>query len=657
MQKRLLSSALPYLLILVGVLVLFALAGRFPPVRVGDGSEYYGLYYAWAVGHRPWMMAPAYEAYAALAGSGQITGLVTREALENAFPALRVAASSDFNHFWFYSLLAWLCGKVAGVFGAALTAHASFLLLHLVALAATMMLGYRHHGVRGVLAVALMVLASPLWWFIDKAHTEFLTVCLVLSGVILVMARRYAGAALLIALASTQNPSFALVAAIPLFYRVVLQRERSYSFFEVALCVLTVLAVLAHPVYYFSRYGVVTPQLLAGGASMGSNLSTFYVWIVDPDVGLLPNWPLGAAALLVLLGAWAARRYPKREGARDHSWTVFAVLYLAINFYAHSSTVNLNSGATPGLARYALWYLPLAFPLFLHLFALFPKGTKRFYAGLVALAALCAVSLYVNDPRKPEQFSEGSLTSRLIQTRLPSLYNPPYEIFVERYSGVGEGVGAMNLRAVFGPDCAKMIVIPGAGRANAIAPAACMFDQDKLNAYVNTAPQVQGLAATAQAPGYTRLPDAAGDALLRVVPQGVHGVGAGADGGAILGEGWSGREDWGAWSEKPQATLLLSCPRQGGTGMELVLKLRPFREQSITISDAQGAVWKGPVDGSEQGIRLQLKPEGCVAGRHRLVLDIPNATSPMALGLSGDARQLGVGLSSYELRVRQGGAD
>ena len=652
MQKRLLSSVLPYLLILVGVLVLFAFAGRFPAVRVGDGSEYYGMYYAWAVGHRPWMMAPAYEAYAALAGSGQITGLVTREALENAFPALRVAATSDFNHFWFYSLLAWLCGKAAGVFGATLSAHGSFLLLHLVALAATIMLGYRHYGIRGVLAVALMVLASPLCWFIDKAHTEFLTVCLVLSGLILMRARRYPGAALLIALASTQNPSFALVAGIPLFYRVVLQRERAYSFAEVALCVLTVLAVLAHPVYYFSRYGVVTPQLLAGGASMGSNLSTFYVWIFDPDIGLLPNWPLGVAALLVLFAAWAARRYPQRAGARDHSWTVFVVLYLAINFYAHSSTGNLNSGATPGLARYALWYLPLAFPLFLQLFALFPKGTKRFYAGLATLAALCAVSLHTNDPRKPEQFSEGSLLSRFIQTRLPFLYNPPYEVFVERYSGVGEGVGAMNLRAVFGPDCAKMIVIPGESRANAIAPSACMFDQAKLDAYVNAAPQIQTLAATASSPIYTRLPEEAGDALVRMVPHGVHNVGAGADGGAILGEGWSGREDWGVWSQRPEATLLVSCPRQGGAGMELVLKLRPFREQSITISDVQGVLWKGAVDGNAQGVRLQLAPEGCLGGRHTIRIDIPGAVSPLALGLSGDARQLGVGLSSYELRAR-----
>ncbi|WP_217619259.1 hypothetical protein, partial [Achromobacter sp. GbtcB20] len=169
-----------------------------------------------------------------------------------------------------------------------------------------------------------------------------------------VMVERYLAAALFIALASTQNPSFALVACIPLFYRVVLQRERRYSLFEVAMAVAVVVAVLAHPVYYFARYGVVTPQLLAGGAALGGNIWTFYVWIVDPDLGLLPNWPLG---LLVLLAALVAYLRKPVSLAGPGTWrvTAFVLACCAINFFAHSSTTNLNSGATPGLARYALW--------------------------------------------------------------------------------------------------------------------------------------------------------------------------------------------------------------------------------------------------------------------------------------------------------------
>jgi hypothetical protein len=654
MQKSLRFGAIPYICIVVGVLALFQLVSQFPPMRVGDGAEYYGLYYAWEVAHRPWMSAPAYDAYAALFGSGDIIGLVTRDQLASAFDKLRVGATSDFNHFWFYSLLAFVCGKAAALIGIKLSVHGCFLALHSLALTGTAALAYRHYRWRGVLAVALMLLVSPLLWFIDKVHTEFLTICLVLASVILLSAQRYLGAALLIALASTQNPSFALVACIPLFYRVVLQREQPYSFGEMALAMLVVLAVLAHPVYYFSRYGVVTPQLLAGGAAMGSNLSSFYVWIVDPDVGLLPNWPLGCAILLVLAVAFASRKAGSR--LLDKRWMGFALLYLAINFYAHSSTVNLNSGATPGLARYALWYLPLAFPLFLRVFDLFPVGSKRFYAALAALAGLAVLSVETNDPRKPEQFSAGSLSSRFIQTHLPGLYNPPYEIFVERYSGIGEGVGAGNYRAVFGPDCRKMIVIPGGGRANATSPADCMFDQAKVDAWVNASPLVAQLAATLQAPGYARMPEEAAVSLGKIIPLGEHRVGANADGGVILGTGWSGREDWGTWSERSQATLLLPCRVPGATApanaITVMLRLRPFQKQSISILSEGKTVWQGPITLGDQEVHFEVKPASCERGLLSILIDIPTAVSPMKLGMSGDARELGVGLSSYVITLR-----
>ncbi|MCK9912270.1 hypothetical protein MXD81_24160, partial [Microbacteriaceae bacterium K1510] len=53
--------------------------------------------------------------------------------------------------------------------------------------------------------------------------------------------------------------------------------------------------------YYFARYGVVTPQVLAGGATPGLYLNIWYIWLIDPDIGLFPNWPFG----LLLLGAGA----------------------------------------------------------------------------------------------------------------------------------------------------------------------------------------------------------------------------------------------------------------------------------------------------------------------------------------------------------------
>lgn len=650
-----LKQIAPYLLIGAALLLLFVVLGHMRPVRVGDGSEYYGLFYAFEAGHRPWMAPQAYAAYERLFASGSVLGLVPREFLANAFTALRVGETSDFNHFWFYSLLAFGCNKLAALFGIALSVHRSFVALHLVCMSATCAIAYRLFSWKGVLAVALMLLASPMLWFMDKAHTEFMTVCLATSAVMLVMGQRYLAAALCLALASTQNPSFALIACIPLFYRAVLERQRAYAWTEVAMAVLVVLAVLMHPVYYFCRYGVATPQLLAGGAALGANLSTFYVWIIDPDVGLLPNWPLGVAVLvLALLSLWP-RSGAAPVRAIDRRWLAFALGYLLINFYAHSSTTNLNSGATPGLARYALWYLPLAFPLFLRVFTLFPTRSRAWYAALPLLLLLCAASLWTNDPRRFEQYTRPSWPSLFVQTHLPFLYNPPAEIFAERYAGIGEEVHQRAVRAVIGPDCRKMLVWPGPQRHGAIGAPDCMFDPARLGAYVDSAAFLQRSGALgAGAPFYASLAgeDVAG--LQIVLRSGPHSAASDATSVSIMGQGWSVREAWGTWSDSAAPQLALPCnPAQyyDGKPFTLLLKLRPFQRQTLTVRAGRTVLWEGAVTEVDQVVAVPLTPANCKRGVVRLTLELPHAVSPLRLGQSGDGRLLGVGLSSFEVKV------
>lgn len=654
MQKTQAIKLAPYLAILVAVLVLFVVVGRMPPARVGDGAEYYGLFQALLHTHRPWMTAAAFDAYDAVVQSNQILGLVSRQALTDAFPALRVGATADFNHFWFYSLLAVMFAKIVSVVGITLTMHQAFVGVHMTMLGATLAIGYRYFHWKGVLAVTLMLLASPMFWFINKVHTEFFTVCLVLSGMMLIRAHRYLAAALCMALASTQNPSFALIACIPLFYRVVLQRDQPYRFADVVMAVAVVIAVLVHPAYYFARYGVVTPQLLAGGASMGANLSTFYVWIIDPDLGLLPNWPIGLAVVLAAIGMWVARNPvsgPAEHGPAAQSgarWVSFAVLYTLINLYAHASTTNMNSGATPGLARYALWYLPLGFPLFMKVFKLFPPRSKRRYAGLALVACAGLVSMFVNKPSRSEQYWHPSLSSNFVQKHLPGLYSPPWEVFVERFSGFGENVYERRLRAVIGPDCAKMVVFPGPDKRNAVAPANCMFDPAKLNALINNGPTGQAALIAQGEPYYARLERIDPASMARMIPVGRHNVGLEGDGDSLMGEGWSGREQWGAWSEQPVATLIVPC--EAKRQLTLTLYLRPFQKQTITVSSDAGQLWHGDITTPDQPVALTLGPASCVDGRVLVKIDMPDAVSPLKLGMSGDARILGVGLSAWDLQ-------
>lgn len=645
----------PYLYIAAGLLVVFVALALGPKIRVGDGGEYYGLFYAWDVTHRPWMSAPAYQAYDALFKSNAIEGMVSVDMLANMFPSLRIGGTSDFNHFWFYSFLAFLCAKLVGVIGVHLSAHQSFLALHFLLANLTFGVAYRYHGWRGALAVGLMLFASPAVWFTNKVHTEWMTMCVVLAAVATLTARRYVASALLIALAATQNPSFALVCCIPLFYRVVLERARPYTLGEMIMMVATVIAVLMHPVYYFSRYGVPTPQLLAGGAVLGRDLGKAYVWIFDPDLGLLPNWPLGLLVLLTAAGMFALNR--SRSAVKfDRLWWGFLLVYLAINLYAHSSTTNLNAGGTPGLARYALWYLPLGFPVFLWVIGRIEFRTKTSYAATATAAFLLVTSVVVNSPRKAECYWKPSITSKFLQAELPNVYDPPDEVFLERYSGVGEGVHALKLLAVFGPDCRKAIITPLAEHQGALAPSNCLFDPARLNSYINATFGVQahGIAAA----HYIHLSNAQAESLHRTVAPGPHVVHNDTDGTFILGSGWSSPEAWGVWSDGKKSELVFPCDARQYYGPDkpfsLSLALRPFLEQRVAVTGKSGTLWEGPITTVDQVVRVNVPAADCEAGQYRIRLEIPGAISPADKGMSADARRLGIGLSSFEIRPAAG---
>lgn len=646
-----LRRARPYLLLCLAVTLVFLVLSSLPALRVGDGAEYYAMFYAWTEGWRPWTTAASQAAYDALLASHKVIGLVPREAFDAAFAALRIGETTDFNHFWFYSLLAALCHQLVALAGVNLSPHASFLLLHALLVAATFSAGYRYYGWRGAAAVGLLLVASPMVWFLDKVHTELFTVCLLALGLMQMQRQRYAAAALWFALVSTQNPSFALIAGMPWAWRVLGQWRQPYRAGELLLLAGAAVTVLLHPAYYQWRYGVVTPQLLAGGAELGANLSTFYIWILDPDLGLLPNWPLGAAALL--LGAWLwLSRQGRPAATADHVGDanprgaaarfvlpLFVLLFMLINFFAQSSTTNLNSGGTPGLARYALWYLPLGLPLLLWIAA---RVRWRSAAGY-ALGLLCVVltvgSIVCYDPRQPEQYHQPTLLSYTLQHTLPGWYDPPPAVFIKRYSGAGD---SRTFQMVVGPDCRKTLLLGHGYMPGATAPGHCLYDHAQLDAYR------RALGDTGER--YVYLSDAQAAQLRYQAAPGAYQVGLDGHGGFALGTGWSNREPWGVWSDGKQATLYFPCNAAGQAGagptLPLALALRPFSSQQLTIRSGGAVLWQGPLAPDGPPIRVAAR---CEQGAATVTIDISNPTRPSDLLQSNDTRRLGIGLSSFEI--------
>lgn len=467
-----------YLWIALAITSIFLALDHLHPQRVGDGSEYYGMFFAWAENHRPWMTSAAFDAYGRLVSEGHISSMVGKEALINAFPQLRLGNTADFNHFWLYSLLAFLASKIVPLAAANNDPHRAFLALHFLLLLCTTSVAFRLYRLNGLIAFSLMTFASPVLWFLDKVHTELFTYCLASLAVMFLLDKRYLMSALMLAVASTQNPSFSLIAFVPFAYRLFISRAQPLTLTEVTLSIGTTLAVLVHPAYYFTRYGIPTPQLLVGGASLGGNLSTFYIWLIDPDIGLFPNWLVGVALLSVTICFAFKRKNFSLQGKKFPG--LFFAIYFLVNFYAHSSTTNLNSGATPGVARYALWYLPAFFPLVFDAVSTFPRSARLMAPGLIGLAALSVASILANNPRKPESYSTPTRLSYAIQSKASFLYDPPPEVFLERYSGVGEAVYGYDPRGVLGPDCRKLLIYPGSGRGKIMVTPRCQVDERKL---------------------------------------------------------------------------------------------------------------------------------------------------------------------------------
>ncbi len=634
----------------IGIFIPFILFSK--PVRVGDGSEYYALSLAWSTTHKPFMTDGSWEQYSLLVDSGEIIG----PTLKDFFPALRLGSSADFNHFWFYSLGAAVISKIGDkIFGISIPVHTTFLLWHCLLLATMLIIAWRCFGWKGLLSAVLLTSLSPIIWYFDKVHTEFFTFCLTTSTVMLFIKRRYLPAAFFLALAATQNISFAALSFLALGFGIVLRGGEKYSLGDVVLITLTIAAAVIHPVYYYSRFGILDPIMFTGGANVGSNLTSAYIWILDPDLGLLPNWPLGIVLLVLSIIIFRGNNYSRR---RIYAWLVFVICYTGISLWAQSSTTNLNSGATPGLARYALWYLPLFFPAIL---LLVDKITLFKWPSILLMGIFVISFIYNFHFNNPNICGCGnnfpSPFSLFIQTSLPKIYNPPPEVFVERYSYMGDAAGILKPVAVVGPDCHKVLymnpIIPDKKQI-ILGGKGCGFDLDRLKDIL----EAKNSLIISQRPKYLYLSDKEYQESI-FIPTVSEWISAAQDGKAIamMNSGWYQPEIWGTWSEGNLSTLNIPCPsvKPSQTGpLILDLEIQPFvapEHPNVTIKINVGnkQLWSGSLDKIEI-VSFALPKDVCTKNNFTMSISIDNPTSPEKLGLSSDSRILGIGLIKMRFR-------
>ena len=228
--------------------LLLTLTATSTPRAVGDGPEYIHLASRLAAGHLP--------------------------------------SAGESRHFIFYSALA------APLLALGITAAAAFTILNGLLLAAALYItASRLHW-----TWCAIVFAGPILWWLDKPHTEPFTFAMYAIAFALLESAPWwslvaAGAA------ATQNPGNAalvgILAVAAVAGKTSLLKDRR---FWAGLAAAAALAVL-HPAYYLVRLG--TPARLAStGDAHWMTLREYVTVLADPNVGLLPQVPIFAAAVL-----------------------------------------------------------------------------------------------------------------------------------------------------------------------------------------------------------------------------------------------------------------------------------------------------------------------------------------------------------------------
>ncbi len=416
---------------LIAVLAFICLIKPGPVLRSGDSLEYVSMLVSWAEFGRPYVTSDSIKTMEKRLGQAPELGESPFfKSFRERFPSLLTNGTEmDLPHFWLYSLAAAVFYHPLKLLS--LDIGLAFMLLHLLIVAAGFLVVRKALGRAAGLCLLLIIVFSPLIWFVNKVHVELFTVVLVCAGTALLAAENWAGSALCFALVSTQNLPFAILAGL-VFLLGFSRRQWTVLRGRWPLWIAAFGLAAAQPVYYLLRLGILNPVVATGAAKMDTevfSLRRMFSFIVDPDIGLLANWPV-ALLILLVFAALAARR---RAGFRSATW-VFLAASLPVLLWSQSRSMNLNHGGTYLISRYALWYLYVFFLMLWQLGLALQKSAaavKRigFAAGVLA-GSFALIQFW---PTRPEEYLRPTPASLWLYSRFPAAYDPMPEIFTERY--------------------------------------------------------------------------------------------------------------------------------------------------------------------------------------------------------------------------------
>jgi hypothetical protein len=327
----------------------------------------------------------------------------------------------DFLHFFLYPLVVAPAVPVVGWLG--LHPNWAFTIVNAILLSGAVFVVASRYPI--VAAVAGFV--GPIIWWVDKAHTEaFLFATVTVAAVTL--RERPAFALVMYALAGAQNAALGLT--YPIFAVLVWKASAAKSFNRGAwLAAGAGAAIVASPFLYtwlrLGRYSVMADYAQPAVPSLGG-LAAF---VVEPNIGLLPNAPAYAFALLAGCGLLVRQFRAKQIDTAVWWWPAIIQLVLLLVW---SQNPNANHGGTPGVNRWTLSLLAISLPWIAEARRSLAQGARSTLNILVAVTGLLSAAAHL--PSKPENYREPTALAMHVWDR-GWLYATPAEVFAERTQG------------------------------------------------------------------------------------------------------------------------------------------------------------------------------------------------------------------------------
>jgi hypothetical protein len=314
-------------------------------------------------------------------------------------------------------------------------------------------------------SIALLVLGGVLIWWLDKAHTEVMTISLLASGVALVRERPFWSLAA-IGLAAAQNIGAAPIVPLAALAAMAVRRDARDRAIWSGLAVAAVLVAI-HVGWHWVMLGRLTAPITENETLHVPTLPEAGAWIWDSNTSLVAYavpFVVSVIAALVMLAVFRPRSLARPE----IGLTLGALVVL---LFAFSQTNNVHAGGSVGPSRYSLWLLPLAIPILDAARAAFRPAFGR--ALLAAAGIACILALSIHRPIEREGWLRPTWLADVLWRSVPHVENPLPEIFLERTAGREPSVSS----AAYG-GCSKVLVLAGAWppdcRLDVALPSECL---------------------------------------------------------------------------------------------------------------------------------------------------------------------------------------